>query len=64
MAGPADHAEVYRTGDGQWYWRILAANSKIIAEGESYREKHHAVDVIQAHFPYASVVDLTIAEDE
>ena len=58
MAGPADHAEVYRTGDGQWYWRILAANSEIIAEGESYREKHHA------HFPYAAIVDLTIAEDE
>jgi uncharacterized protein YegP (UPF0339 family) len=61
---PEDIAQIYRDTAGLYRFRILARNGEIIAEGESYGEKHHATDVIQAHFPYASIVDLTIEENE
>lgn len=61
---PEDIAQVYLDTAGEFRFRVLARNGEVIAEGESYGEKHHAVDVIKAHFPYASIVDLTIEEDQ
>lgn len=64
MNPPEDIAQIYLDAAGQYRFRVLARNGEIIAEGEAYGEKHHAVNVITAHFPYASIVDLTIEEDQ
>lgn len=53
-----DIAQVYRGIDGQWRYRILAANSEIIAEGESYLHKQDCVDVLEQHFPDVKIVEL------
>jgi uncharacterized protein YegP (UPF0339 family) len=32
--------EIYQGADGQWYWRLVARNGKIIADGcEGYKQK-------------------------
>lgn len=60
---PEDIAQIYLDTAGEFRFRVLARNGEIIAEGESYLHKQDAMDVLEQHFPYASVVDLTI-EDE
>jgi uncharacterized protein YegP (UPF0339 family) len=36
--------QVYRSRPGRWYWRLRAANGKIIADGaESYSRKQDAL---------------------
>jgi uncharacterized protein YegP (UPF0339 family) len=62
MPSPSDIAQVYQDIAGQYRWRILARNGEVIAEGESYHNKQDALDVLEAHFPAASVVDLTQVE--
>lgn len=42
--------EVYRDVQGHWRWRLRAANSEIIAFGESYYNKAdcmHAITLVQ-----------------
>ncbi len=37
--------------DGQWYWRLRAANNEIIAHGEGYQNKsdcQHAIDLVKS----------------
>lgn len=60
---PEDIAQIYRDTAGQFRFRVLARNGEIIAEGESYRHHQDAVDVLEAHFPYASIVDFTQEEE-
>lgn len=60
----ADIAQIYQDTGGEFRFRVLARNGEIIAEGESYRHKQDAVDVLEQHFANASIVDLTQVEDE
>lgn len=64
MPGRLDIAQVYKDLAGQYRFRILAANGEIIMEGEAYTRKEHAIDVLEAHYPNATVVDLTLVEPE
>ena len=64
MNPPEDIAQIYRDTAGEIRFRVLARNGEVIAQGESYKHKQDAVDVLEAHFPYASIVDLTIEEDQ
>lgn len=63
MSRTGDIAQVYQDPSGQYRYRILARNSEIIAEGESYTRKGDCIDVLEAHFPTASIVDLTLVEE-
>lgn len=38
ILGPDDTAEVYERGDGDWGFRVKAANHEIIAGGEGYED--------------------------
>lgn len=39
----SDKTEVYKGQDGQWYWRKVAPNGKVIAVGgEGYSRKWNA----------------------
>jgi len=60
--GASDIAQVYQDTAGQFRFRVIARNGEIIAEGESYLHKQDAVDVLEQHFPTASIVDLTEEE--
>jgi uncharacterized protein YegP (UPF0339 family) len=58
-----DTAEVFYGTDGQVYFRIKAAgNNEVISESEGYRHKADALDVLEAHFASATIVDLTVDE--
>jgi uncharacterized protein YegP (UPF0339 family) len=38
--------------NGEWYWRVRARNSEIVAEGEGYKRKESVLKVwklLQAH---------------
>lgn len=60
-----DVAQVYRTQDGLYWWRIRAAgNNEIIAQGESYEHKQDILDMLEAHFPYATIIDLDAFEND
>lgn len=61
---PHDFAQIYRDPTGEYRFRVLARNGEIIAQGESYKRRQDAVDVLEAHFPFASIVDLTEADEE
>lgn len=37
--------EIFKRGT-QWYWRLKAANGKIIAQGEGYHNKGDALSTI------------------
>ena len=58
MTSNADRAEIYRTQDGQWWWRIKAANNEIIAQGESYNHRHDLESMLAEHFPDIPIVNL------
>lgn len=67
MNQPDDIAQIYQDTSGQYRFRVLARNGEIIAEGESYHHYHHkadAVDVLEQHFPAASIVDLTQVQED
>ena len=40
--------EIYRTNDGQYYWRLRAANYETLCDSESYTTKQAAYDGIAA----------------
>lgn len=50
---PRSKIEVYLDVIGQWRWRIKAANGKIIAASEGYRNYNDAIDTAKA------ILDLT-----
>lgn len=51
--------KVYKGQNGDWYWRLVADNGKIIADSaEGYRNKadlEHAIMIIKAYAPQAPV---------
>ena len=59
---PHDTAEVFYGTDGQFYYRVRAGNGETIAESDGYKHRVDALDVLEAHFPSVSVVDLTVEE--
>lgn len=55
--------EIYKDTIRQYRWRLKAANSEIIASGESYVDKAnaiHAVNLIKKFAQTAEVVDRTL----
>ena len=50
MSQAHDFAELYRTTDGQWYWRIRAGNGEIIMQGEGYRHRADAEHLLRSRF--------------
>jgi uncharacterized protein YegP (UPF0339 family) len=36
------HVEVYRDADGQFRWRLVGSNTRILCEGESHPTKYNA----------------------
>jgi uncharacterized protein YegP (UPF0339 family) len=34
--------KVYRDSAGEWRWRLVASNGRIVAHGESYRSRRDA----------------------
>jgi uncharacterized protein YegP (UPF0339 family) len=41
--------EIYKDKNGEWRWRIKAANGKIIADSsEGYKNKQDAINMINA----------------
>lgn len=53
-----DRAEIYRTTDGLWYWRIRAGNNEIIAQGEGYEHPQDIEHLLASRFPHTPVVNL------
>ena len=53
-----DRAEIYRTADGVWYWRIRAANNEVIAQGEGYERRGDIEHMLANHFPHVPIVNL------
>jgi len=54
--------EVYKTKNGQFRFRLRAANSQIIATGESYTTKagcKKGIESIKKNAPIADIEDLT-----
>lgn len=39
--------ELYRGANRDWYWRFVAGNGEIVAQGEGYRRKIDAVKAIK-----------------
>jgi uncharacterized protein YegP (UPF0339 family) len=39
--------KIYKGDDGQWYWHIKSPNGKILAQGEGYKRKRSAMNVIK-----------------
>ena len=45
-------AEIYRDGDGDWRWRLIARNGRIVAtSGEGYVNLSHAKRMARRLFP-------------
>ncbi len=40
--------EVKRTGNGQWYWRLVAANNEVLCVSESYPDLETARKGVRA----------------
>jgi len=41
--------EVYKVADGQWRWRLMASNGKVIANGgESFHNRTHVVKMVKS----------------
>lgn len=40
--------QVFQDKSGDWRWRLRAANSRVIAQSESYTRKYDAVRAVQA----------------
>ena len=40
-------AEIFRSKDGQWYFRLLARNNEPIAQSEAYTRKQSARDTLR-----------------
>lgn len=40
-------AEIFRSKDGQWYFRLLARNNEPIAQSEAYTRKQSARDTLK-----------------
>lgn len=56
------HLEVYEGRDGEWYWRLRAANGEPVASGEGYVSKAGALEGIRAT-AHALVEALDLASD-
>lgn len=54
--------EIHRASGGQYYWRIVASNGKVLATSESYYSKEDvqsAIESIKQGMTGATVVDST-----
>lgn len=53
--------EVYQDDAGEWRWRLIAANGKLIANsGEGYKRRgdcYHGIELIQLSAADAEVVE-------
>ena len=53
--------EIYKDKGGEWRWRLMAANNRIIADsGEGYTHKQHCQEMvtsIQKDAPKATVAE-------
>jgi uncharacterized protein YegP (UPF0339 family) len=60
--------ELYKDGNGDWRWRLLANNKKVIADsGEGYRKRsecHKAVDRVRRLVACAAVIEVLHKPDE
>lgn len=44
--------EVYRDRRGDWRWRVVASNGRIVAsQGEGYRKRSHCLKMASRLFP-------------
>lgn len=59
---PEDVAQIYVGEDGDYRYRIRAANNEVIASGEGYEHPQDIEEMIGRHFPYATIVRLDLAE--
>lgn len=52
--------EIYKDGIGQWRWKFLASNGRIIADsGEGYINKTdclHGIELVKLEAPEAEIV--------
>jgi uncharacterized protein YegP (UPF0339 family) len=49
VAARAGGIEVFRSAkDGQWYWRVKAANGRVVAASEGYKDKRGAQRGVKA----------------
>jgi len=49
VAAKRSAVEVFRSAqDGQWYWRVKAANGRVVAASEGYRDKRSAIRGVEA----------------
>lgn len=39
--------EIFKGKNGQFYWRLVASNGKIVAQSEGYTRKKAALDTIE-----------------
>ena len=62
MAASTGKFEVYQDAKGEFRWRMVATNGKIVADcGEGYTEKRnclHGLEVVKALAAGAEVVEL------
>jgi uncharacterized protein YegP (UPF0339 family) len=42
-----------------YYFRLVAPNGEVIAQSETYTQKHNAMEVVAKYFPNAVVKDRT-----
>lgn len=62
MEGPQPKFELQKAADNQWYFTLKAANGKVIAVSELYRNRKGAergIDAVRHAAPAARTVVLT-----
>lgn len=53
------HVEVYKDGAGQWRWRRVAGNGRIVADsGEGYANRSDCIEMAHSENPGVSVFEL------
>jgi uncharacterized protein YegP (UPF0339 family) len=49
--------DIYQSRDQSWRWRLIAANGRIVASGESHTRKADAVRAVSTVIAIAQAVD-------
>jgi uncharacterized protein YegP (UPF0339 family) len=55
--------QVHRSSNGQYWWRIVAANGRVLASSETYHNKQDAINacgVVKAGAAGAPIYDHTV----
>lgn len=56
-------AEVFQRRDGEWSWRLKAANGEVVATGEGYRDRSDALRGFHDMAAAVTAADVVVVPD-